>query len=577
MADDITSLVGGLFSLLFRGLWALTKIFYRFLKQHPRYACLLPSLLVAAYFRFSYVFSSTAFLGINPDDLHLVTTLSGGTLILLGSLLDPGHITLGPFYDYLIALPILLLGSDPVFPAFLAGVIAIATVYLIYIIGKQFFNLQAGLFAAGLYAISTFTISYVHLSWNIDLLPFFSVLLLWIIFNAAARARPLLHYLLAGLVLGLCLQLHYVALFLVIFVLFYMIVTEIIVKGRVFFIPFLLHFVELLGGFFISSLPFLYYEVLKGFPNSLALENYLLKIAHSITFSHLLVSLLPMSSMLFARLIVHFPSPDIIPYYSITEVTFLTYFAAVLLAVSVLTLFFARNRFIIIVILLWLLFGVFSFSFFQKDIYDYHFSLLYPVYFLLVGNFLATIFHLGDQERIKMAKQLISHTTESETYTMIPVDATDNKKLAIHAAAVGVSILLFFTIVLFNLSILPYHYQTKAQESKIKDIAAFVIDKDSKTPFNFALLTPPNTSVDPSVYANELSKLGNKPITIQHPEIDPEKKTITDFLYVVCEESDCKPLESTLWSIKGFGNAAVLDHWGVADVTVYKLVHVIQH
>ena len=566
-----------LFGLLSRGLWQLIKLFIKFLRKHPRYAFLLPFLVIAAYFRFITISSSTLFLGITPDDKHIITNLLGGNLIFLGRLLQPGNITLGPFYEYLIALPVWIFGADPIWPAFLSGMLSVASVYLLYRIGKQFFNLQVGLFAAGLYAFSPFTFSYVHQSWNVDLLPFFSLLLLWLIFNAAASARPLIYYLLAGYVLGLCLQLQYVAIFLVFLVFLYMIVTEIIVKGKNFIVPFSLHFLELLGGLFFSSIPFLYYEALKGFPNTIAFGNYLFQTAHNAPLSHLLLSMLPMLSMLFARLVIHFPSPDAILYYSPTQVTILTDFAAVLLAVSFLILFFARNRFAILAVILWLLFGSFSFSFFVNDTYDYHFSFLYPVLFLLVGNFLGFIFHLGDQERVRMEKQLISQNVESETYTMIPVDVTDNKKLIFHSIAVGFSVLLFFIIILLDTAVLPYHFESKAQAAEIQNVSKFIVGKAEKNPFNLSLLTPPNTSVDLAAYTASMEKLGNKPVTIQHAEIDPEKKTVTDFLYVVCEGQQCKPLDSTRWSIKGFGNAAIIAHWGVGNTTVYKLVHVIIH
>ena len=100
-------------------------------------------------------------------------SLLSGKLLLLGPLLLPANITLGPFYEYLIAPTFWIFGVNPVGPVFISALAAIGTVYLLYLIGKQFFNLQAGLFAAGLYAASSFIVSYQHLSWNIDMLPFF--------------------------------------------------------------------------------------------------------------------------------------------------------------------------------------------------------------------------------------------------------------------------------------------------------------------------------------------------------------------------------------------------------------------
>ena len=399
--------------------------------------------------------------------------------------------------------------------------------------------------------------------------------MIWLIFNAAASARPVLYYLSAGYVLGLCLQLQYISLFLVPLILIYMVITEVLVKGKKFFVPFILHFFQFLLGFFISFVFFLYFEFTNGFSNTKLLVNYLVSTAHAITLSQFLFSLPQTFFTFFARLVVNFPSQDAIIYYSTNQVTILSYFAIFLFVVSFLFLFFARNRFVILVLLLWLAFGVISLNFFSKDIYDFHFSLLYPLIFLLIGNFLSIVFHFADQERVKLAKQLISQTAESESYTMIPVDATDNKKLFVHIVSIILSLLIFFIIVLLNLSVLPYHYHNKQQRNTIKDIASSIVQKANKSAFNFAYLTTPNISSDPNAYVQAMAQLGNKPVTILHPEIDPDRKTVTDFLYVVCEGLQCKPLESTVWYVQGFGDAAILVQWNVDDAKVYKLVPVI--
>lgn len=569
-------MIEGIFGAIFRGFWTLIKLLFKFLRNHPRYAFLLPFILVAAYLRFSYIFSSLGFLSIDPQDIHLVQGLFGGNLLLLGRLISPANITLGPFYNYLIILPLWVFGANPLGPALVAGLLNLASVYLLYIIGKQFFNLQAGIFAAGLYAVSSFVISYVSLSWNMDVLPFFSILLLWVIFNAAASARPIVYYISTGYLLGLCLQLHYVALFLVPLVFFYMLITEIIVKGKMFIEAFLVHFLEVFIGFFISFLFFFCSEFFKGFVNTKALITYLALTAHTMTLSNLLFSIPQTFLMFFARLIVNFPSPDTSVYFSSGAITLLSYFGIFLFLVSFFMLFFARNRFVVLILLLWLISGAVSLSFFTKDIYDYHFSLLYPVCFLLVGNFFATIFHFADQERVKMVKQLISQTSEGETYTMIPVDSTDKKKLWLHRGSIGISVLFFFFIILLNLLPLPYHYISQEKTTQISDIASSIIQKAGKKPLNFALLTTPITASDQSAYMTALTKLGDKPVQIQHPQIDPQRKTVTGSLYVACEDISCKPLESSLWSIKGFGKAAIIDHWTIDNVLVYKLVPTIE-
>jgi hypothetical protein len=66
---------------------------------------------------------------------------------------------------------------------------------------------------------------------------------------------------------------------------------------------------------------------------------------------------------------------------------------------------------------------------------------------------------------------------------------------------------------------------------------------------------------------------GSKPVTIQNFEKDPERKSVTDQLFVVCEVRDCKPLGHSLWEIAGFGRAEIAGRWPApGGITVIKLI-----
>jgi len=62
-------------------------------------------------------------------------------------------------------------------------------------------------------------------------------------------------------------------------------------------------------------------------------------------------------------------------------------------------------------------------------------------------------------------------------------------------------------------------------------------------------------------------------VTIESPQNDPQRKTVTDRLMIVCEEKVCKPLGHPLWEIAGFGRAEIVGEWQVVTVKVYSLVH----
>ena len=97
-----------------------------------------------------------------------------------------------------------------------------------------------------------------------------------------------------------------------------------------------------------------------------------------------------------------------------------------------------------------------------------------------------------------------------------------------------------------------------------------MISKTDNKPFNFALLTPGNSDHG---YRYYMDYLGHKPVAIDTPANDPQRKTVTDELMVVCEDLKCKPLGNPLFEIAGFGNAVSVGEWDYSHVKVYKLVH----
>ena len=66
---------------------------------------------------------------------------------------------------------------------------------------------------------------------------------------------------------------------------------------------------------------------------------------------------------------------------------------------------------------------------------------------------------------------------------------------------------------------------------------------------------------------------GKDPTVIQNPYLDPKRQTVTDQLFVICEDPSCKPLGNSLWEVAGFGRAEIEQEWNVSVVKVYKLIH----
>lgn len=104
----------------------------------------------------------------------------------------------------------------------------------------------------------------------------------------------------------------------------------------------------------------------------------------------------------------------------------------------------------------------------------------------------------------------------------------------------------------------------------METIAKFVLSKTDNKPFNFALIASGNSDF---AYRYFFSVAKRDPVTIENVQIDPQRKTVTDQLLIVCEQVDCEPRGHPLWEVAGFGRAEIAGEWNVSVVKVYKLVH----
>jgi hypothetical protein len=104
----------------------------------------------------------------------------------------------------------------------------------------------------------------------------------------------------------------------------------------------------------------------------------------------------------------------------------------------------------------------------------------------------------------------------------------------------------------------------------VKKIASVAYDKIEGKPFNFALITDGNSDHG---YRYFFEIWGHPPVVIENTQNDPERKTVTDQLIVICETIDCQPLGNSLWEVAGFGRAEIVGSWDVPFVKIYKLVH----
>jgi hypothetical protein len=131
------------------------------------------------------------------------------------------------------------------------------------------------------------------------------------------------------------------------------------------------------------------------------------------------------------------------------------------------------------------------------------------------------------------------------------------------------SIFLFVLITFLNLQGIPFRYPANRQLNQMETIAKFVEDKTEGKPFNFALITGGNSD---HAYRYFFTIWNHPPVTIEDPQKDPDRKSVTKQLFVVCESLPCQPLGHSLWEVAGFGRAEIAGKWKVSVVEIYKLV-----
>ena len=518
------------------------------LKTNPEKILITIILLVAAFLRLYRIADYMTFLGDEGRDVLVVYNILHGHLTLLGPTASVGGFFLGPIYYYFMAPFLWIFNYNPVGPAVMVAIIGILTVFLIYKVGSELFNKKVGLIASLFYAISPLVIAYSRSSWNPNPLPFFSLLTLYVVFKAVTKNKTLL-FLVTGFLLGIALQLHYLATFLGVIVAVYIFATRIFFRINI--VKALKRlaedYISVFIGFLIGWSPFLAFEVRHGFLDFKSIFNFILHSGDTGGNGNFFFIVSDVFFRLFGRLTMAFPPSEQFFWFPKSVVSVWYWFVLALgvlsSAIIIYKLFKSlKNKDssfnIYSLFFLWLFFGVLLFGFYKKSIYDYYFTFMFPLPFFLLANLLV----FGYKVKNKVSKIL--------------------------KPAVVIVILIIAGL---NLQGVPFRYEPNRQLNQMKTIADFVMTKTDAKPFNFALVSGGNSDY---AYRYFFTIWNHPPTTIEDFAHDPQRKTVTDQLLVVCESPlPCQPLGNSLWEIAGFGRAEIEGHWKVSVVEVYKLVH----
>jgi 4-amino-4-deoxy-L-arabinose transferase-like glycosyltransferase len=200
----------------------MKRIMIESVKTKRRYLFLLCIVICVGIFLRSYNFSK--WLIIQSDqkrDLQAVTlVVSGGdTWPLLGPSMNGGNgFRLGPIYYYFQIISAKLFGVGFAQQAYPDWLFSILSIPLLYYFLTRYFDKKISLLSTGLYACSFFMIVYSRFAWNVNLVPFFSILFILAFWKLLAdREKTSWPWVaLFGISFGVGVQLH--AILLIIFI-----------------------------------------------------------------------------------------------------------------------------------------------------------------------------------------------------------------------------------------------------------------------------------------------------------------------------------------------------------------------
>lgn len=290
----------------------------------------------------------------------------------IGAPTSVGQVYLGPFYYFFIAPWLLLFNFDPVGPA--VGVAFFSSLYILinYFVVKDIFNRDAALISTVFVGFSTILIESSRYSWNPNLLPVFSLLTVYF-FIKSIKTKKQFHFLAAGAFLSFCLQLHYLALFLAVPIIFYIFMAffEDRKDAKKILYGSLLSFFS----FLFFSLPLLIFDLRHQFLNT---KNFILffKSSEGVAqgkISNVFSTFNSLNKFSF--------NLDLAP--MITGVFLLLIFVSFLLT-------FKKRENIKTLILLFI-FLIFGLSLYSGPKYPHYFGSIYPIYFVLIAYFLSVL------------------------------------------------------------------------------------------------------------------------------------------------------------------------------------------
>lgn len=488
--------------------------------------------LLALFLRLFRISSYMTFLGDEGRDALVWLRMLHGKFTLIGPQTSIGNMYLGPLYYYLMFPFYILMGT--VGPSVGVALFAGATTFLLWLFGKEWFSKQVGLYAAFFYAISPVAIVLSRSSWNPNVMPFFSLLIIWGIWQFWQKEK---YYWLAieGVLLSFAVQSHYLGLLLFPVVgIFFLIKLISLLRKKDRRWKKLCFYFLLLGGLFliITFLPLIWFDLRHNFINSNAFLKFFSERQTTVNLKvyKAIPQLWPLWQTLITRLLIEKDQSwgfwlSLILGLSLLPYSIFTFFPRDIKV---------RDRESSFLLLTWLAVGLIGMGLYKQHIYDHYFGFLFPAIFLFFGVFLDKLW------RLRIYGEILAR-------------------------------ILFLLIILFSFAHTPLLRQPNFQMKRTAEISDKIILESGNKPFNLGLIAKQNYDAG---YRYFLEKKGHKAL-----EIDAQRsgETISEQLFVVCEEKECNPTTHPQAEIANFGWSKVDQEWEFPwGAKLFRLVHNIQ-
>lgn len=490
----------------------LFKLWWRLKKEKPLFLFIVAILILAAVLRLYDISGYMTFLGDEGRDAIIVKNMiTDHHFPLIGPPTSVGNVYLGPLYYYMMFASMAPFGLNPVAAAVMNAFLGVATVFLVYLLGKLLFDKKAALISAFLYTISPVVITYSRSSWNPNPAPFFALLGM-LGFYRLHRSGNFNWLIVTGAAFAAAAQMHYLALILT--------PIGIILWSNEFLYRYFKKypcksffsgtFLGIFAFFFVMS-PLFWFDLRHNFLNLHAIQALLS--GGSAIQSNVFENIARIPALFGSNLIYRYLSGE-------------NFYLTPIVAILVLLVLFKR-QWSSIILGVWLFVGLLGLSFYHQGIYDHYLGFLSPTPFLLFGS-------------------LISFVKKGN-----PLKGVITIMVAI----------LFIFLVIANIQKSPLKNPPNNQLRRTQDIAKFIIRKSGGQDLNFALLSKNNYD---AAYQFYLDMYGHKA-----KQVPAE---VTDQLFVVCEDPVCDPTHSPKYEIAGYGWSKIDWQEDFEGVKIYRLI-----